>query len=227
MNKTETPPPPSSLRARIETWTAEHASDFPPEIQRIFAERTEALMKSDIQKTCIQTGQIAPNFELPDSAGGTVGLASKISEGPVILSFYRGTWCPYCNLEFQAQLQMMPEFRACGAVVLAISPQLTNRRKEPAVGGFIDLCDRGNRVARSFGLVYPLGDEIKKIYQSFGIRLDELNGDDSYEVPLSASYIIDRNQKVRYAFVNPDFTQRAEPAFLLESLTQFATAPSN
>lgn len=179
-------------------------------------------MKSDIQKTCLQTGQVAPDFELPDFAGRLIGLARKVSEGPVILSFYRGTWCPYCNLEFQAQLELVPEFRARSATVLAISPQVADRRTDPAGEGFIDLCDRGNWVARSFGLVYALGDEIKKVYKSFGIRLEELNGDDSYEVPLSAAYIVDRNQKVRYAFVNPDFTQRAEPAFLLESLTQFA-----
>ena len=222
MNSSEPSVSNTSLRDRIEAWSAQHVADFPPEVRRIFADKTEALTKSDILKTCLQTGQIAPDFDLPDSMGAPIGLASKAVEGPVILSFYRGTWCPYCNLEFQAQLELMPQFRDQGATVLAISPQVSGRRPDPAVHGFVDVCDSGNRIARSFGLVYPLGDEIKKIYQNFGIRLEELNRDDSYEIPLSATYIVDRNRIVRFSFVNPDFTQRAEPVSVLESLTKIA-----
>jgi peroxiredoxin len=216
-------PSPQSLRGRIDSWSAEHASDFPPEIRQLFADKTEEILKSGILTTCVRDGQTVPDFELPDSAGMPVRLGETIDHGPVILSFYRGTWCPYCTLEFRALLESMPRFRARGAAaVLAVSPQILDRHENPGVSGFVDLSDAGNRVARQFGLVFPLGEEIRKIYENFGIRLEELNGDQSFEVPIPATYIVDQDFRIRYASANADITERAEPELLLESLSLIA-----
>lgn len=216
-------PLPQSLRERIEAWSSEHAADFPPEIRQLFADKTEEILKSDILNTCVGDGQTVPDFELPDSAGEPVRLGETIDDGPVILSFYRGTWCPYCTLEFQALLESMPKFRARGAAaVLAVSPQVVERHADPGVSDFVDLADAGNRVARQFGLVYPLGDEIRKVYTNFGIRLEDLNADESGEVPIPATYIVDQEFKVRYAHANADFADRAEPESLLENLSQIS-----
>lgn len=211
---------PQSLRDRIDSWSAENASDFPPEIRQLFAKKTEELLKSDILGTCLKDGQAAPDFELPDSDGVPVRLGDTVRKGPVILSFYRGTWCPYCTLEFGALLESVPRFRERGAAaVLAISPQVLNRHENPGVSGFIDLSDPGNRVARQFGLVYPLGDEIRRVYENFGVRLAELNADESFEVPIPATYVVDQDFRIRYASANADVTERAEPELLLERLS--------
>ncbi len=215
-------PRPPSLREQIDAWSREHAADFPPEVTRLFAEKTEELLQSDILSQVRKVGDFSPSFELPDTAGRVVGLDGQLQKGPVILSFYRGTWCPYCNIEFQALLRTMPGFQVRHASVLAISPQVRERHTDPRVDGFLDLADRGNLVAREFGLVYPLGDRIRKVYRQFGIFLEHLHEDESYEVPIPATFIVDRDRRIRYAHASGDITERAEPGELLENLTQLA-----
>lgn len=218
MNDNEPDRRSKSLQERINAWSARHAADFPPEVLALFAAKTEAVLKSGILRNVSGVGDTAPDFELPDTLGNRVNLREKIEAGPVILSFYRGTWCPYCTIEFQALLEKMPQFRAGNATVLAVSPQVVERYTDPETAGFYDLSDEGNRVARKFGLVYPLGDEIRKVYTGFGIHLENLNRDDSYEVPIPATYLIDQNAVIRYSHANPEITERAEPEVLLKTL---------
>lgn len=214
-----------TLRERIDEWSTAHAADFPAEVRQLFADKTEEILRSGILNTCLRDGQTAPDFELPDSGGNPVRLAETIEKGPAILSFYRGAWCPYCTLEFQALLETMPRFRDRGAgAVLAVSPQIHDRRETPGIDGVIDLADAGNRVARQFGLVYPLGDEIQKVYANFGIRLEELNEGSGDEVPIPATYIVDRDFTIRYAHASADITDRAEPESLLERLSLMVPA---
>lgn len=212
----------STLRDRIEAWSAEYAADFPSEIQQLFADKTEEILKSDVLGESVREGQRSPDFTLPTTKGLAVSLNEQVRSGPVILSFYRGTWCPYCNLEFDELLRSIPRFRDVGASILAVSPQVINRREDDFADGFLDLCDRGNQVARQFGLVYPLGDRIREVYEQFGIRLDELNEDSSYEVPVPATYLIDQSLQVRYVGANADISQRAEPGELFERLKEIA-----
>jgi len=207
-----------SLRERIEAWSAEHAADFPEEVQRIFARKTEEVLQSGIVDRALGSGDTAPDFSLPGLDGQGVRLGEELERGPVILSFYRGSWCPYCNIEFLALLDTVPRFHSRGAAVLAISPQVNNRRDNPGVAGFADLADAENRVARQFGLVYPLGEEIRSIYRRFGLSLLDYNGDDSHEVPIPATYLVDRDFTIRYAHAHADITERAEPATLLEQV---------
>lgn len=211
-----------TLREKIEAWSAEHAADFPPEIQQLFADKTEEILKSDILGNSIREGQHSPDFTLPTTKGHAINLNEQVHSGPVILSFYRGTWCPYCNLEFDELLRSIPRFRDVGASILAVSPQVIDRRDEDFADGFLDLCDRGNQVARQFGLLYPLGERIREVYEQFGIRLDELNADSSYEVPVPATYLIDRGLEVRYVGANADISQRAEPRELFERIKEIA-----
>ncbi len=210
------------LRSKIEGWARDHAADYPAEIQQLFADKTEEVLKSGIVSRSPQPGHVVADFELEASDGTTVSLSEKVKGGPVILNFYRGSWCHYCTIEFQELLEALPQFRSRGASVLAISPQVVDTREVPeeAAGGFINLSDSGNAVARQFGLVYPLGDEIRKVYETFGIRLDVLNADDSYEVPIPASYVIDSDMTIRYAFASADLTERAEPETLLEEVAE-------
>ncbi|MDF1658980.1 MAG: peroxiredoxin-like family protein [Verrucomicrobiales bacterium] len=209
---------PLSLNEQIQLWNAEHASEFPDEVQQIFAAKTREIIESGLASQCLTQGDDAPDFSITNGKGETVQLGEKLQNGPAILSFYRGTWCPYCNLEFQALLDRLPQFRERDAVILALSPQVQDRQESPATQGFEDLSDQGNAVARRYGLVYPLGEEIAKIYRSFGLHLEKLNGDDSLELPLPATYIIDRDARIRYAFTSGDISERAEPEELVEVL---------
>ncbi|MEM6280278.1 MAG: peroxiredoxin-like family protein [Verrucomicrobiota bacterium] len=189
-------------------------------MQRIFAAKTQEIIGSKLPETCLSTGDEAPDFAVTNTEGESIRLREKLERGPAVLSFYRGTWCPYCNLEFAALLHQLPKFRDRKAAVLALSPQVKERREDVVMVGFEDLCDQGNEVARSHGLVYPLGEEIAKIYEGFGIHLESLNGDDSLELPLPATYIVDREARIRYAFTSGDITERAEPGELVEVLSE-------
>lgn len=215
-------PSGESLRERIAAWSAEHAAEFPEEVRELFAHKTEEVVRSGILEASLAEGESAPSFSLRDSGGNTVSLENALERGPVILSFYRGTWCPFCNLEFLSLLETMPKFRELDASLFAISPQVADRREDPGVSGFFDLSDPGNRVAREFGLVYPLGREIIGVYEKFGIRLDHLNGEQSGEVPIPATFVIAPDLMIRYAHADADITERAEPNAVLNILSLMA-----
>ena len=212
----------TSLRERILAWSEEHAGDFPEEVQQLFALKTEEVLRSGILSRCLQVGDQAPDFALPGPRGETIQLSELLKSGPVILSFYRGMWCPYCNLEFIALLESMPQFRSQKATVVAISPQVRERREDPAILGFHDLSDHENKVARSFGLVHSVGREIEEVYESFGIRLEHLNDSSTGDIPIPATYLIDQEGVIRYAHANADIIERAEPSELIGSLVQMA-----
>lgn len=221
---TDSHEPSGPLRTKIEVWAEKHAKEFPPAVLQLFADKTEEVLKSGILSKSPKVGEKVEDFELKTADGGTVKLSEKVKDGPVILNFYRGSWCHFCTLEFQELLATVPQFRSRGASVLAISPQVNDTREIPesAAEVFVNLSDRGNEVARRFGLVYPLGDEIRKVYEALGIRLDSLNEDDRYEVPVPASYLIDREMTIRYAFASADLTERAEPEVLLREIAGLA-----
>ena len=218
-NSTE---PSGPLRAKIEAWSEKHTSEYPDEIIKLFADKSEEVLKSGILANTPQVGQEISDFELESSRFEKIRLSDQLKTGPVILNFYRGSWCHFCTLEFQSLLETLPRFRSHGSSVLAISPQVvdTNEVPEEARADFINLKDLGNRVARQFGLVYPLGEQIRKVYQDFGVRLELLNGNHSYEVPVPASYLIDRNMTVRYSFASADLSERAEPEMLLREISR-------
>ena len=217
--------PAGPLREKIAAWSKKHASEYPAEIIKLFADKSEEVLKSGILSATPKAGDEIPDFTLESSCSENIRLSDQLQSGPVILNFYRGSWCHFCTLEFQSLLESLPRFRSHGSSILAISPQVVDTNELPAeVGGdFINLKDLGNRVARQFGLVYPLGEQIRKVYQDLGVYLEVLNEDDSYEVPVPASYLVDRDRIVRYAFASADLTERAEPEVLLGELAKLAT----
>ena len=170
----------------------------------------------------IGVGRTAPDFTLPDALGKTVSLAGLRARGPVILSFYRGAWCPFCNIELRALQQALPEIHRLGAELVAISPEkpdysmpLVEREKLQ----FPVLSDLGNTVARQLGLVFRLeGAALETSRNLFGLDLLKSNGDDSWELPVPATLLLDREGTVRFIHFDPDFRNRVEPAALLSAL---------
>jgi len=192
----------------------------PADLVKTYEEGIELVRKSGVLEKAIKVGDKAPDFELPDATGKTVKLSELTANGPVVLTWYRGGWCPYCNIQLRGMQKLLPEMKAAGATLLALSPEKPDNSLSTAEKNkleFIVLSDKGNTAARKFGVVYKLPE---KVADSFKERIDlaKLNGDDSMELPLAATYVIDAEGKVRYAFIDADYRKRAEPKDVLEAV---------
>ena len=181
----------------------------------------KTLIDSGIVQHAMNTGQTFPAFNLPNANKQSLSLESFLTKGPLVVSFYRGAWCPYCNLEINALQQRLPEISAAGAQLIAISPQAPEKSAGQVNGSgltFEVLSDTGNKLARECGLVFTLPEVLRPIYKAWQIDIPEHNGDDSFELPVPATYIIDTDGLIRYSFVDMDYTRRLEPDTIIEQL---------
>lgn len=217
-----------SLREALENLARSARLRRPAEVQRVIDQALAELERSGIAQSCLQVGEMAPDFELETADGARVSLESALSNGPVVLTFYRGGWCPYCNLALRAMDLALPALRASGATVLAIAPQRVTAMRETGDKhglGFSLLSDPGNRVGHLFGLSYRMPDDLIAFYRSLGIDLAAANGAEAWELPLPATYAIGRNGVVAYAFIDIDYTRRAEPADIVAAVKRLAEEP--
>ena len=160
-------------------------------------------------------------FSLTDVHGKEIVLAELLKQGPIVINFYRGDWCPYCNLELRAFQKLSSKISDLGAVLLSISPQLpsgTLMSTEKYMLTLEILSDVGNRVAHMFGLVFKLDLKMIPVYRHFGVDLPAVNGDDSYELPIPATYIVDTHGKIVKDYVNSDYTKRLDPEEVIKFL---------
>ncbi|BDF94129.1 peroxiredoxin [Pseudoalteromonas sp. KAN5] len=182
---------------------------------------TEQLIATHLKDNALKVGDAVADFSLTNQHGGTTRFADLLASGPVVISFYRGGWCPYCNLELKALNALLPDFKALGAKLVAISPQLPDASLTTAQKNALEydvLSDVGNQVAEQFGLVFTLDERLKPIYAQFGLDIAQANGDDSFQLPLPATYVVDQHGIITYAFADEDYTLRAEPSDVLNSL---------
>ena len=210
---------------------AEHRAGWfkrvPPERQAIM-ERHIAELRSGLAKTALQVGDRAPSIVLANTKGATIDVGALLKKGPVIVTFYRGGWCPYCNLELRAFERVLPDIKSAGASLVAISPEkpddsLSTSEKNALT--FEVLSDVNQKVGRAFGLVYEFSDELKSAYNGFGLDIPAKNGvADEWSLPISATYVIDRNGLIIYAYTDPDYRDRADPADILPILRRKAAA---
>ncbi len=193
----------------------------PEEVKRVMEEATLDLIRMGIAKKSLQSGDIMPNFRLPNAVGTVVELQDLLRLGTVIISFYRGGWCPYCNLELRALQQYLPQFKALGANLVAISPETPDNSLSTAEKNeltFEVLSDVGNQFAKKLGLVFTLHSTLRPIYENFGINLSAYNGDDSFELPIPATYVVTQDAKIVEAFIDPDYTKRLDPESIISTL---------
>ncbi|MBZ0265206.1 AhpC/TSA family protein [bacterium] len=170
-----------------------------------------------ILESACNIGDKAPLFTLPDVNGEMVSLADLLKDGPVVLNWYRGGWCPYCRLELQTLQEYLPKFKKAGATLVAISPQVVDSSlatRDKTTLKYPVLSDVGNKIARKYGIVFTLPDFIAESYNN-GFGLAKYNDDHSNELPLAATYVIDRKGIIRYAFLDADYRVRAEPCDVL------------
>ena len=177
----------------------------------------------------IRLGDKAPDFTLKDQNGKEVNLYQLLKKGPVVLSWYRGGWCPYCNMELKGLADKATEITQLGATLIALSPELPDKSLTTIEKNhlpFTVLSDMDNDVARKYDLVFKLDTATATRYEN-GFGLSQYNGNNKAELPIPATYIIDQEGIVRYAFVNPDYKKRANPEEVLMQLTQLVKASNN
>jgi peroxiredoxin len=210
-----------TLAGQIAAFQQNLSGHLAPEIVSALGAESARIIASGSAAGALKEGQQAPDFALPNATGQTVQLATLLEQGPVIVTFYRGDWCPYCNLALRAYQAALPEITALGATLVAISPQtpdnsLTTAEKKGL--SFPVLSDVGNRVARHYGLVFALSEAVRPVYAAIGSDLPTYNGDTSWELPVPGTFVIAPDGRVRLAFVDPDYTRRLEPSEILAAL---------
>ena len=196
-----------ALRAKQAGWEAK-ATDAQ---KAMTAENLEAIIETHFKENAINIGDKMIDFTLKNALGECTNLQNTLNQGPVILTWYRGGWCPYCNLTLQFLQNSLPEFKKYGANLLALTPELPDKSlstKEKHNLQFEVLTDIGNKVAKPYGLSYKLTDALAEVYKN-GVGLKNYNGDDSSELPITATYIIDKTGIIQYAFLNADYRKRA------------------
>ena len=186
-----------------------------------FDRDAEAMGAGDWFAGALGVGASAPAFVLPDARGGHVALADLLGNGPVVLVFYRGAWCPYCNLQLAAFQGALEEIRATGAELVAVSPQTPDQSltlAEQRALAFPVLSDAGNRVAGEYGLVFASSEPSTATLNRLGVELSAFNGDDSNTLPAPSTFVIGQDRRIRFASVSGDYRWRVGPEEILNVL---------
>lgn len=203
------------LQSTLDNFT-QHAPETVKE--PINRSRAEIVASFDESKV-LQPGSKLPDFELSDASGKAVTRDKLLAKGALLITFYRGSWCPFCNIALHGLQQHLAEFTSKGVTLVAVSPELPDNSlttKEKNELEFEVLTDTNNKFARELGIVWQMPDYIKPAFDGFGHDLDKRQGNDEFEVPVPANFLVDRNGTVRNVFVDPDYTKRLEPTTAIE-----------
>ena len=197
------------------------AKYVPPETQAIHARAVAQLKEKHFAANILPVGAKAPTFDLPDHDGRIVRSSDLLAKGTLVLCFIRGRWCPFCVGQMEAMNLVLPQIEQAGATLVAVSPQTVKQAffmHDQHKLRFPLLSDADNQVARKFGLTYRVTDDQEAVYRKAFVNLPFTNGDDSWELPIPATYIVDREGTIRYASANEDYTERPEPDDLVRAL---------
>lgn len=220
-----------SLQDKLNAFKADFEAGKPPynvpsAVIETMHRATAELIASGAASRALKAGDQAPAFNLNDPDGNAVSSAALLRTGPLVLTFYRGVWCPYCNMELQALQAAFAQIESSGAQLVAISPQVaSNSRKSVRQNqlSFPILIDPHNDVAAAFGLRYAMPDYLVELYQSLKNDLPAFNGDESWTLPMPARYVIAPDGMIVYAEVNPDYTRRPDPEDMLPAIRRAAS----
>ena len=220
-----------ALQDRLDAFKADFVAGrlpFKPTEERLATMKraTDALIASGQAQRAKKAGDVAPEFALLDPDGKQVTSRELLAKGPLVISFYRGVWCPYCNLELKALQEALPEITARGASLIAISPQIAANSRKAQRDNKLDfpiLSDVRSEVANAFGIRFALPDYLVELYSGFGNDLAVANDDPAWVLPMPARYVIGTDGIIAYAEVNPDYTHRPDPSELLPVLDRLHT----
>jgi peroxiredoxin len=197
------------------------AKYVPAETQAVHAQAVAELKQQRLAANILPVGAKAPAFELPDHDGKIIPSSALLANGLLVLCFIRGRWCPFCVGQMEAMNLVLPQIEQAGATLFAISPQTVKQSffmHDQHRLRFPLLSDGGNKFARQFGLTYRVPAAQESVYRRAFVNLPFTNGDESWELPIPATYILDRDGTVLYASADEDYTERPEPADILTFL---------
>jgi len=220
------------LNQRIRDTIQKFRGQLPPDLTALIEQGAGEISALDIIERALKPGDTAPAFSLKNQNGGQKSLSDYLAQGPIVLTFYRGAWCPFCNLQLKEYNDRLDEIKGAGATLVAITPEKPGALDilvesgvrqdviDMAVGnvGFDVLHDAGNRVAETFGLVFDLPESHRQLLKMLQVDVEKLNGDTSYTFPDPATYVIDRSGRITWAFVPNNYRKRAEVDQILDAL---------
>ncbi|MGG1552237.1 peroxiredoxin-like family protein [Paenibacillus ferrarius] len=211
-----------TLKEQLATMKEQFVASTPMEAHLTLSRLIEEQQASGLSNG-VPVGSKAKDFALKDAVGNQVSLYEELSKGPVVLTFYRGGWCPFCNMQLRAYEKIMPQIRELGAQLLAISPQspdntLSQQEKEQL--SFRVLSDTQGIVAAKYNLLYDVPEDLRQVLAGFGLNLAEYNQTERWILPVPATFMIDESAVIRSSYVNPDFMKRMEPDDILAELSK-------
>jgi peroxiredoxin len=202
------------LNDQLLAFKSRFLAELPDDLRQLSNSGLASMKASEVLRTAIGVGHLAPDFCLPSATAGSVGLHDTLDHGPVILSFFRGDWCPYCSMELMAYQKILPRLHQLGASVLAVSPlpkeRLAQASRQQGLG-FPLLSDANNAVARAYGLAIDLPDALRRFLTQLGLNLPQINGNDDWVLPVPATYVIAPSRDISLAYLDVDYSQRLEP----------------
>ena len=210
-----------SLAERLTALKEGNRSKMPESSKKVMADDLLRLGESGIVEKAPKVGEKLADFKLSNQKGEQVTLSDLRGKGPVVVTFYRGGWCPYCNLQLNAYQQILKDIKAEGATLVAITPELPDASLSTSEKNdlqFEVLTDINSGYAEEIGIMFTVSEELIPVYESFGRHVEAHNGEGQYNVPLASTFIIDTDGVVTFAFVAVDYTYRAEPADIIKAL---------
>lgn len=213
---------PKPLSAELQTVAEGAAKRFPPEVLQTFKRGIESVKATGIEASSKQLGDLAVDGTLANWEGENVTLSELWKEGPVVLMWYRGGWCPYCNVQLRAMQKQLDAIEGAGAKLVILTPELPEKAKATAEANDLDMValhDKNLELAKQYGIVFDLPEAIVPMYRD-KLKLGSYNGNDSMELPLSATYVVNSMGKITYAYLDADYTKRAEPSEVVAAVKQ-------
>ena len=212
----------STLQDKIKKFQDYFLPKIPEDVLATIYAETEKLKETKISKNALQVGDIVKDFILPNALSRNVSLYKALENNDfIVLNFYRGIWCPYCNLELQALKGINIELNSLGANIIAISPEIPDlslSMKQKHTLEFEVLSDAEYKVEKEFGLVFSLAEKLRPIYEEWGFDIPNSNLVNSYDLPMPATYVINKNKEIIFAFIDEDYTKRCEPQEIIDAI---------
>lgn len=210
-----------SLKNDIDEFKSTFLPQIPGQLRNTMDKAQQALKDSRIAERALAAGNDAVDFTLPNARGEQVSSEALRQQGPIVVSFYRGGWCPYCSLELKALQSVNAEIEALGARLVAISPQVPDESLSTAEKNRLEfevLSDVDSKVADQYGLTFSLAEDLRPVYKNWGADVAVVNDDPDCKLPLPATYVINQDGKIVHSFVEEDYTERLEPDEILDAL---------
>lgn len=213
-----------SLKEALQTLSDKSFTQMPADVAQKIKNGIENTIKGGFKENALKVGDSVPSFILEDIFENKKSLPELIKNEYLVIDFYRGGWCPFCNMELREYERLKDDFLEVGTNIVAISPEkaeYTNTSSKENNISFDILSDVNTKVMQKFGIVFTLDDDVKEVYNHFGIELEKTQGNDEFKMPIPATYVINSDLEIVFAHIEEDYTTRCEPKDVLDFLKQY------